>query len=263
MTPIVKIPIMEPVTTCKACGSESRLYGVVDFTKNCNEPDVKVQLSGVPIYYYQCEECQFLFTRAFDDWGFEEYKAHIYNQNYEIFDPDYVEVRPKAIATDFQTLLEDYGGKIRCLDYGGGNGLMTEIMRAKGFDFTSWDPLYDAGVAEPDMAFDFVSAIEVAEHVPDPHVFFAAIAKHLSQTGVGVIATHSLEMANCQPYTQWWYVSPLNGHISIYANKTLDYLCGVNGLHVIHDEGWHIVYKEKTPLLRSCLSKIGRVLEQD
>ena len=88
----------EPVP-CKICGGAAPLYGVVDFNRNREIPNgVKLALSGTPIYYRRCAQCKFLFTDAFDDWSIEQFKTHIYNDDYELVDADYRSLRPRANA---------------------------------------------------------------------------------------------------------------------------------------------------------------------
>ena len=42
-----------------------RLYGLLDFNKNCEiYRNNALGISGVPIYYHRCPECRFIFTTA-------------------------------------------------------------------------------------------------------------------------------------------------------------------------------------------------------
>jgi hypothetical protein len=53
---------------------------------------------AVPVYYRRCAECKFLFTDAFDDWSIEEFKTHIYNDDYKLIDPEYESARARGNA---------------------------------------------------------------------------------------------------------------------------------------------------------------------
>src|ERR1700735_5377995 len=82
------------VTACKVCGCPSPLFGVVDFHKSCVEAQGRrLSLSGIPVYYRRCTTCRFVFTDAFDTWSQEPFLEHIYNRDYIVVDPDFVEVR--------------------------------------------------------------------------------------------------------------------------------------------------------------------------
>ena len=66
----VLIPLASRSAVCKCCGKPADLFGVVDFHKSCEDRrGPPLPLSGVPIYYYRCPNCGFLFTTAFDDAG--------------------------------------------------------------------------------------------------------------------------------------------------------------------------------------------------
>ncbi len=71
----VLTPICAQQTRCKCCGSLAFRYGVVDFHKNCeiyrkNALDV----SGIPIYYYRCPACGFIFTTALDQFTNDDFR---------------------------------------------------------------------------------------------------------------------------------------------------------------------------------------------
>src|SRR5260370_4121273 len=93
------------LTACKCCGAMAPLYGVVDFHKNCEVYRRKVlDVSGVPIYYYRCPACQFIFTTAFDHFTKEDFLRYIYNEEYLLVDPDYQEVRPRGNSVALSSL---------------------------------------------------------------------------------------------------------------------------------------------------------------
>ena len=92
-------PISAAPAPCKICGGMAELYGVVDFHKSCIEAQgIRLRLSGVPIYYRRCATCEFLFTDAFDNWSRDQFKAHIYNEDYHTVDPGYQTARPSENA---------------------------------------------------------------------------------------------------------------------------------------------------------------------
>src|SRR2546423_14681900 len=88
--------ICEPLAPCKVCGEPSPLLGVVDFNKHClvaSRPDL-LPLSGVPVYYHRCPSCHFIFTTAFDSFTPDDFRRHVYNEQYALIDPEYAEERP-------------------------------------------------------------------------------------------------------------------------------------------------------------------------
>ena len=92
---------------CKVCQGRATLYGVTDFNKSCEEHRGKyLSLSGVAIYYHRCDSCGLIFTTAFDRWDKADYLRHIYNDAYELVDPDYVDVRPANNAEFILTFIK-------------------------------------------------------------------------------------------------------------------------------------------------------------
>src|SRR5215212_10099766 len=81
---------------CKICGSAAPLFGVVDFNKNCEAVRGKNVLgdSGIPVAYHRCSSCRLLFTVAFDRFTHADFAKWIYNGEYALVDPDYLEYRP-------------------------------------------------------------------------------------------------------------------------------------------------------------------------
>jgi hypothetical protein len=252
----VDIPYLQPHSECKVCGENALLYGVVDFTKSCEESQhrLKLQPVGMPIYYYQCNECRFLFTKAFDKWTLDDFKRYIYNENYQLFDPEYVEVRPHFFAQGMHAMLTEHRGAIHGLDYGGGSGLLASLMRERGYDYSSWDPI-DATETVPEGKFNFISAIEVAEHVPDPHAFFSAIDRFLSHDGVCFFTTLATECAESEDLMRWWYVAPINGHISIYSHESLKHLAAQYGLFAYLGDHKQLLYRTESALLDACVAR--------
>ena len=84
---------------CLICGSISRPFDVVDFFKCCNANDPYVfGFSGIPVTYYRCENCMFIFTDFCEGWQPHHFKEYIYNNEYIKVDPDYIKRRPENIA---------------------------------------------------------------------------------------------------------------------------------------------------------------------
>lgn len=80
---------------CKMCGSETTPFDVVD-RKGLRAVVVPAGLTGVPVYYRICPDCQFIFTDFFDAFTGEQWRRHIYNDEYAKVDPDYREARRTA-----------------------------------------------------------------------------------------------------------------------------------------------------------------------
>jgi 2-polyprenyl-6-hydroxyphenyl methylase/3-demethylubiquinone-9 3-methyltransferase len=249
---VAEAAAMEPVmvadpgaVACKVCGTDSPLVGVVDFHKSCIEQQGKrLAMSGRPIYYRRCTRCGFLFTTALDGWDFEAFRQNIYNDEYVLVDPDYVEARPAGNAAMIAGAFPDAKGSMTVLDYGGGAGLLAARLREQGFAATTWDPFsgFDAMPAE---RFDLITCFEVMEHVPFPQKTVAEMVGLMKRPGAILFSTLVQPAGFDQVGLSWWYAAPRNGHISIYSTAALALLFQPYGLKVgSFNEGLHIAYGE-------------------
>ena len=129
-----------PTPKCKICGDRTNLFDVVDFNKWCSGRPYNFGIAGIQVFYHRCEWCQFLFTDLLDDWTTQEIATYIYNDDYNLVDPGYQEVRPFDTAKAMAKLL-DGTQALRILDYGSGSGKFAEHMRALGFaSVENYDP---------------------------------------------------------------------------------------------------------------------------
>jgi hypothetical protein len=112
------------------------------------------------------------------------------------------------------------------LDYAGGYGLFTRLMRDIGFDCRWWDPytpnLFAKGFeAEPGQRFDVVTAFEVLEHTVDPVSFIADLRSRYACRAL-VFSTQIFRGAPPSPH-KWSYYGLAGGqHVSFYQARSLD-----------------------------------------
>jgi hypothetical protein len=209
-------------TACPVCQGPATLFDVVDFNRTCPAPGLsQPPLSGIPIYYSRCGDCGFLFAEEMHRWPVERFMERVYNDDYVLYDPEYVQVRPAANA-DF--LLTHFpGGSFTHLDYGGGNGLLSRTMREGGWPSVSYDPLIDA--ERPEGPFDFVTSFEVFEHVPDVHRLMRDLAALTGDSSVILFSTATSDgVVTPGARLTWDYAGPRNGHISLFSQRSLKVL---------------------------------------
>lgn len=213
---------------CKCCGTSAALDGYADFDRDCYGFNAKrSQIRGIPIPYYRCLACEFAFTDAFDEWSPEDFKANIYNDEYELFDPNYASIRPKRTAELVQHLARSRN--IRILDYGSGNGLTAGLLRDSGYkNVTEYDPFHGDATKPSQGGFDLVLCIEVAEHVTQPIALFAELGQYVSPQGIILLSTKDMSAVPGR-WSDDWYVAPRNGHISFYTSRTLQLLANSMG----------------------------------
>jgi hypothetical protein len=235
---------------CKICEGPSALYGVVDMNRSCEtHKGLQVALAGVPIYYRQCATCGFLFTDAFDDWGQAEFKTHIYNDRYHIFDPDYHGSRPTGNAGAVANLWASHKTGMRVLDYGGGNDVFCTALRASGFkEAITYDPMVPEHAGRPDGKFDLVTCFETLEHLPDPVAGIGKIIEYVADPGAVFYSTLTQPDDFHKYGIAWWYVGPRNGHVSIFTKRALAMAWGKYGFQTLPlSAGIHLAYRTLPP----------------
>lgn len=218
---------LRPVSTapcpCKICGSPAPLFGVVDFHQSCADSrGVQFRLSGLPIYYRRCGNCSFLFTDAFDDWSIEQFKTHIYNDDYKLVDPDYSDSRPRENAGAVARLWGPLRRETRVLDFGGGNDTLCAALREAGFaTAVTYDPMVPQYAMRPAGKFDLVTSFETFEHLPDPLAGIRSIVELAADPGLIFFSTVLQPADFDRQRLSWWYVGPRNGHVSLFSRQAL------------------------------------------
>jgi hypothetical protein len=107
------------------------------------------------------------------------------------------------------------------LDYGGGAGLLTRLLRDIGRDAYWYDgytpPSYATGFGgSPQSYHDLVTAFEVVEHFPNPNSDLNALFG--AQPSAVLIMTYLYRGQD----KDWWYIAPEEGqHIFFYSPKAI------------------------------------------
>jgi 2-polyprenyl-6-hydroxyphenyl methylase/3-demethylubiquinone-9 3-methyltransferase len=243
-------------TPCKICGGASLLLDVVDFHKSCIEAEGKrLPLSGIPVYYRQCTACSFVFTDFFDDWSTDAFARHIYNEAYQMVDPDYTGHRARSKAEAFRAMFDAHRDRLQILDYGGGAGKFAEILTGSGYRCLSYDP-YGEHRTVPEGKFDIVTSFEVLEHSTDPRATLRDVAQCLAPGGVILFSTLVQPADFAQRGARWWYIGPRNGHVSIFSRTALATLLSGAGYRFgSFNDDMHIAYIELPDFARHLVGR--------
>ncbi len=167
-------------------------------------------------------------------------------------DPLYREVRPRASARLLREVFADacrFTEPPRLVDYGAGSGVVASLL-GEAARTTSFDPFSSAPelAARPAGRFDVVFACEVIEHLTRPHEALAAMRDLLLPGGFVLFSTmvtpRDIEVVRAS----WWYISPRNGHVSIFTHAALGLACARADLRftALSDE-WHLAEHRDAP----------------
>jgi hypothetical protein len=212
---------------CKICNSNTKQ---VFTSKILKKYDVK---------YFKCDNCGYLFTEE-PFWLEEAYSRSINLSDTGLLDRNIYFSKILAIIIFFC-----FNKKEPFLDYAGGYGVFTRLMRDIGFDFY-WDDPYTnnlfANGFEKNVSmkprFELVTAFEVFEHLVNPK---DELKKMLLHSDTVIFSTELMKQEIPDP-KDWWYYGFNHGqHISFYTKRTLTILAkqfnlkyySVRGLHII------------------------------
>lgn len=241
---------------CKICGRKARVFDIVDFLKTVNWIDpYAFGFSGIPVYYFRCPDCDFMFSDFFDSWSPEEFSRFIYNDDYVLVDPDYIEKRPTEFANVTAERLRGWR-PARMLDYGAGRGVFASRMREHGFTkIELYDPFSQP--LRPGGKFDVITAFEVLEHTPDPMATFRDIAGYMHD-GSCLVATTLLQPDNIEELrANWAYAAPRNGHVSLFSLGSMMKISESFGLHFASGNGWHVFLRDEQSALAASMLAIA------
>ncbi|MBU1977595.1 MAG: tetratricopeptide repeat protein, partial [Gammaproteobacteria bacterium] len=237
---------MNPNLSCPVCAGTCSLFDVVDFNKSCEEANGKfLPQAGIPIYYARCGKCGFCFAPEIAAWSPDEFEKKIYNDEYAIVDPDYVELRPRTNATNLIAMFGDQTHSIKHLDYGGGAGLLARLLKESNWQSSSYDPFVDRNTHIGQLGkFDLITAFEVFEHVPNVLELMSNLRSLLAPNGLVLFSTLLSDgQINPGQRIDWWYASPRNGHISLFSRKSLTILAQKYGFNFVSfDVGMHAFF---------------------
>ena len=125
-------------------------------------------------------------------------------------------------------------GHGRFLDFAGGYGTFTRLMRDRGYDFRHVDPFCQNVFASGfegslDTQYDLVTAFEVLEHLVDPRGALAPVA---ATTDLLLVTTSLLPTPAPKPGAWDYYAEETGQHVLIYTASALATLAESLGMQV-------------------------------
>ncbi|HVI44176.1 MAG TPA: class I SAM-dependent methyltransferase [Chitinophaga sp.] len=198
-------------------------------------------LNRYQVKYYACNHCGLVQTEQ-PYWLAEAYAAPI-----NLTDTGLVRRNLMAARSAAAIVFCLYNKRKKFLDYAGGYGLFTRLMRNYGFDFYTHDPYTDNLLAKgfeynPADEIELVTTFESFEHFVEP---LAEIEKILSISRNIFFSTQLIPDPAPKPGKWWYYGSEHGQHIAFYRKRTLEFIARKHNLHVCSLKGYHLLTEKK------------------
>lgn len=185
-------------------------------------------LSKYDVSYYKCNDTGFIQTED-PYWLNEAYDSAITK-----LDIGLIQRNLELSDISYPIIMKFFNNSAKFLDYAGGYGMFTRLMRNKGLDFYNTDPYCENILAEyhdlknlpQNSKFELETAFEVFEHLPNPLEGIEDMLKHSDNILFStVIIPENVD-------TNWWYYSFETGqHVAFYTIKSLQFIASKYNLH--------------------------------
>lgn len=198
--------------------------------KVCNSPVLvyfkKKVLEKYLASYYRCLNCGLIQTEK-PYWLKEAYSSAIIDSDTGVLSRSYY---LSKIAGIIVLLFLDKNSRV--LDYAGGYGVLTRMLRDIGVD-CYWADKYAENIFakgfedKTNEKYDLVTLFEIFEHLENP---VAEIKKIIIKFRPGFLLFSTM-LHNGNPLKDWWYFAPEGGqHITFYTQKSLKILASKIGM---------------------------------
>ena len=188
-------------------------------------------LQQYSVQYFRCGKCEFIQTEE-PYWLSEAYSSAISD----------LDLGPVNRAFTGAGLIEGlllafFDPNAKFVDWGGGYGVFTRLMRDRGYDYTWRDPYCQNlfakhFVATPDESYELLTAFEVFEHLVDP----LGEIKEMISYSTNIAFSTLIIPQHIASIEDWWYFTPEHGqHIALYSVKSLEIVAAKFGLFFYSD----------------------------
>lgn len=198
------------------------------------------------VKYYRCIETGFIQTED-PYWLDEAYSSAIASLDLGLL---YRNI--KLVDATKKILTNNFNVEKKFLDYAGGYGIFTRLMRDNGYDFYHHDKFcenifakyFELENAYETKGFETLTAFEVFEHLTNP---LEEISAMLEFSNSILFSTELVPVKKIESPADWWYFVPETGqHISFYTKKSLDKIGEILGLQVFsNNANLHLLTRRK------------------
>jgi hypothetical protein len=228
---------------------------MINNCKICNSKTAKIFnakiLNKYDVDYFQCISCDFVQTEK------TYWLAEAYENSMNLTDTGIMHrnSRSSKISTSLLFLL--FKKKQKFLDFAGGYGVFSRIMRDIGFDFYWNDPYTENVLARgfehnDSNNYGLITTFECFEHFDDP---IMEVEKILKMSKNVIFSTELLPHPTPNP-AKWWYYGFEHGqHIAFYSIKNLNFIAKKFDVHYYNIGNLHIFLEKKLNFFGSMFFK--------
>jgi len=193
--------------------------------------------------YSLCQNCNFIHANN-PFWLDEAYSNVITDADTGIVARN---IKFSKLVLTFIYFFKDY--KKKFLDFAGGYGLFTNIMRNFGINYYHIDPLCnnifskDWEIKKINKRYEAITAFEYFEHSINPIKDFKSLLRF---TNTLIFSTETHKFSN-NVDKKWFYFFPKYGqHISLFSIKSIQKFADTNKLNYYsNNKNFHILTKNK------------------
>ena len=185
-------------------------------------------LNKYDVSYFKCNDTGFIQTDE-PYWLNEAYDSAITK-----LDIGLIQRNLELSELSYPIIMKFFNHSEKFLDYAGGYGMFTRLMRNKGINFYNTDPYCENIFAEyhdlknlaANTKFELETAFEVFEHLPEPLTGIEDMLQHSEN----ILFSTVIVPDNVN--NKWWYYSFETGqHVAFYTISSLEYIAAKYKLH--------------------------------
>jgi len=201
-------------------------------------------LNKYDVKFYRCADTGFIQTEE------PYWLADAYSSAITKLDVGMVFRNLQLADRTAKLLLTSFDKSAQFLDYAGGYGLFTRLMRDKGFNFYHTDPFcqnlfaeyFDLNTLSANQRFELVTAFEVFEHLANP---LEDIKRMLGFT-YNLLFSTELQPDGVQSVGDWPYFATETGqHVAFYNQKALQTIADELGYNFYSDGKFLHLFSQK------------------
>jgi hypothetical protein len=229
-------------TNCKICGHSSSLV----FNNKI--------IGKYQVDFFQCQNCGFGQTE--DPYWLDE----AYNESMNLGDTGQMvrNLNARNVLLALVFFLFDKSKKY--LDYAGGYGMFTRLMRDSGVDFF-WNDKYTKNLISKgfeiemeEQNFELISTFECFEHLVNPLEEITELFLHTDN-----VFFTTLLISKPAPDSSWWYYGLDHGqHVAFHSRGSMEEICKKLGLNFYSKRGYHLLTRRKiNPLIYKLIVELA------